>query len=591
MHDRRERALKVLLLVAGILSAWGVALAVSNGVSFSLGPVRISSRDPSRPLLLGAAVALIYIWGRSRLGRSGRGESERDPHRRLLTWMGVSTAISVVLLGMLYGTEVAGGADPYGYISEAELLLAGHLRVTQPWVAGMPWPDADWTFAPIGFRPGTIPHTIVPLYPPGLPLLIAAWKAILPAQWPLLLIPCLGAVLIVSTFLLARDASGSSLAGLLASLFLASSPTVLFLSMWTMSDVPTAALWTLSFWLAFVRPTPRPFLAGLAAAIAVLIRPNLAPLAAVAPLVWLASRSTGARSGASTASQVAAFALGLAPGVLAVAGVNAYLHGAPWRTGYGDVRGIFAMAYAPVNLRNYWTWITETQTLLFPLALLALARPSVLQGDRNRWEALRPAFLAIVVLTLLSYVFYIPLEAWWYLRFLLPGFPIAAALLGASIVRVCRPAPPQVRPWLMAMLCAPCLVVGARQAVALGAFNLRPFEHRYVEAAQAVEALTPPGAIIVSLQHSGSVRYYGHRVSLRYDLLPPEWLDRALLFLRDAGHPTYVLLEAWEETEFRRRFGAVSAAGRLTSKPLAEIPGSIPVRLYALPPDARDAAP
>ena len=40
----------------------------------------------------------------------------------------------------------------------------------------------------------------------------------------------------------------------------------------------------------------------------------------------------------------------------------------------------------------------------------------------------------------------------------------------------------------------------------------------------------------LTLQHSGSVRYYGHRVSLRYDLLRPEWLDRALQFRkRNAG--------------------------------------------------------
>ena len=77
---------------------------------------------------------------------------------------------------------------------------------------------------------------------------------------------------------LAAEWAGGA-AGLVAALVLATTPVFLFQAMQPMSDVPAAALWMLA--LAAVTGTrPRaPLVAGLATAAAVLMRPNLVPLA------------------------------------------------------------------------------------------------------------------------------------------------------------------------------------------------------------------------------------------------------------------------------------------------------------------------
>ena len=49
----------------------------------------------------------------------------------------------------------------------------------------------------------------------------------------------------------------------------------------------------------------------------------------------------------------------------------------------------------------------------------------------------------------------------------------------------------------------------------------------------------PPDAVILAMQHSGSLRYYTGRLILRWDALDPAWLDRAVAFLRDRGIATY----------------------------------------------------
>jgi hypothetical protein len=60
---------------------------------------------------------------------------------------------------------------------------------------------------------------------------------------------------------------------------------------------------------------------------------------------------------------------------------------------------------------------------------------------------------------------------------------------------------------------------------------------------------------VLAKQHSGSIRYYAGRPTLRWDVLEREWLDRALADLRRAGYTPFVVLDPDEEPEFRERFG------------------------------------
>jgi hypothetical protein len=78
--------------------------------------------------------------------------------------------------------------------------------------------------------------------------------------------------------------------------------------------------------------------------------------------------------------------------------------------------------------------------------------------------------------------------------------------------------------------------------------------------------LTPDGSVLFSMFHSGTARYYGNRMTVRYDWLPEDALDSAVDILSTRGVRSYFLLESWEIELARQRFGAHSAAGTSISR-------------------------
>ena len=60
--------------------------------------------------------------------------------------------VVVSAAGIMNGLCAAGGSDEYGYVSQAELWLNGDLRIDQRFARQAPWRDADWSFAPLGYR-------------------------------------------------------------------------------------------------------------------------------------------------------------------------------------------------------------------------------------------------------------------------------------------------------------------------------------------------------------------------------------------------------------------------------------------------------
>jgi hypothetical protein len=85
--------------------------------------------------------------------------------------------------------------------------------------------------------------------------------------------------------------------------------------------------------------------------------------------------------------------------------------------------------------------------------------------------------------------------------------------------------------------------------------------------------------VFVAQQHSGSVRYYTGRKTLRFDWLPPRELDNAIKRMNSLGYRPYILLDDWEEPMFKRRF-ARSALARLDWRPTAAFTTQIGVRIY-----------
>jgi hypothetical protein len=120
-----------------------------------------------------------------------------------------------------------------------------------------------------------------------------------------------------------------------------------------------------------------------------------------------------------------------------------------------------------------------------------------------------------------------------------------------------------------------------------GIFNVAAYEGRHIRAAAEVATRTPPDAIVLSVQHSGSVRYYADRITLRYDWLQDTALDAALRDVAARGRHAYLVVDDWEEKEFRDRFSPANRAGRLDWAPIARISGSPEVRIF----DMRDGSP
>jgi hypothetical protein len=123
-----------------------------------------------------------------------------------------------------------------------------------------------------------------------------------------------------------------------------------------------------------------------------------------------------------------------------------------------------------------------------------------------------------------------------------------------------------------------------------GIFNQAQFEQRHVRAAREVASRTPENAVVLAVQHSGSVRYYAHRITMRYDSLPADQLDAAIHELFAKGYEPYLLVDDWEQKEFQSRFSPANQLGRLERSPIARVSGSPEVRLFQLQ-DPGPAAP
>src|SRR6187399_614916 len=164
---------RAALVLAVLCAVWTLALIVGGGFDLTIAGRTISSNDPVRPFALavlaytGYALSagigpIIDRWSRF-LDRLG--------DRRLALLISLGT----VGLGIAYSAAAGIASDASGYVSQADLWLRRDLFIPEPYVAAAPWPEPQWTFAPLGYRPVVQSGTwaYVPIYSPGLPILLA----------------------------------------------------------------------------------------------------------------------------------------------------------------------------------------------------------------------------------------------------------------------------------------------------------------------------------------------------------------------------------------------------------------------------------
>lgn len=558
--SRRRAVQRALILIACV----GIAVALwdlaGDGFALRVLGIRVSSREAYKPLRIAMLAVMVALWLHDNSEVSGVATWHRL-HRIAPAAM-LTTAILFFVAAVHFGIFAAGGADAYGYVSQAYLWASAHLYV--------PNPLADVTasvgpaVAPLGYRLAEDPRWLIPIYPPGLPIMMAIAAFIGGPSGVYYVVPALGAAAIVLTFVLAERVANRRVA-MLASALVASSPIFLFQSLEPMSDVPVTACWLAVWVFALSRSRGGPFAAGLAASIAILTRPNLVPLAVV-PAFLVTRRARPWRS-------VAEFAAGIIPGCVAVAAFNAALYGSPLETGYGDVSSLYAWNRLGANLRRYAMWLIDLHT---PGLVLALAAPFATRVKHAR------AMLAFTGIVLSSYLFYFVFESWTFVRFALPAVPLLLILASAVVMRGIGRLPIAFRGAAVFLVCSlvpGCYLLKSRE---LTVFSIHDAEQRYVDVGRAVHDTLERDAVVLTILQSGSLRLYGDRPTVRWDLIEPDNLDFTIKALREGGYRPYIMVEDFEEGPFRQRFGQSSAFGRLDWPAAITYSGLSTTKIYSL---------
>jgi hypothetical protein len=340
-----------------------------------------------------------------------------------------------------------------------------------------------------------------------------------------------------------------------------------------MSDIPAMAWWTVALVLLLRSSRISALLAGGAAGVAILTRPNLAPLMFVpgAFLIWKAAAKRVDRPVA--VHRLLLFGIGSAPACLLVAYLNNYWYGSPLTSGYGSLAGLYGRQHFWTNVADFSRRLLASQG---PLVLAAVAAPVLLwrrRGNDSGPVAARSTLVlctAFAIGVYLCYAFYVPLDTWWTLRFLFPAFPIIFVFLSVALLSIPARLPPTARGLVVVTLVG--LVVS--HAIAFGRNNYAfdsTDEQRYADVGRYIAQKLPDRAVLFAVLHSGSARHYSGRLTVRYDYIAPELLEVTIEHFRTRGFIPYFLLDAGERREFVERFSSTTRLGTLDWQPVAVV--------------------
>ncbi len=382
------------------------------------------------------------------------------------------------------------------------------------------------------------------------------------------LVPLFGVLAVWLTYRLGTEL-GDPLAGGAAAMVLSASPTFLGHVVQPMSDVPGMACW-LGALLAASRGTiGAAAAAGVLSSVAVMIRPNLAP---VAGLILIAALFSGR---VFDWRRAVVFVAAIAPGLIALGWIQHVRYGSALSSGYGAIEEFFAAGNIGPNLARYPRWLTETHTPFMWLS--ALAPFWIVRCASRPFLAWTTLLLAVAVwCAYLPYVYFQP-EEWLYTRFLLPAIAIMLLFAVATSAWAVRRLPAALRAPAGALLLALLIWTQFQSTQSRSVFELQRLESKYPSAGAFAREHLPATAFMLAAQHSGSLRYYANLPTLRWDLLGGGALDQAIANLRAEGYEPFAVLDGDEDVEFRRKF---SAAGQRAAARLVPLGVSAGVRVY-----------
>jgi len=464
-----------------------------------------------------------------------------------------------VLLIIMIGA-VPGGSDNSGYFNEARLFSQGRIHAPMRTLAGVP-PDAatQYLYVPLGFKPSPGGGaSMVPTYPPGLPLLLV--PAALVAGWDhagdlVLILHSLAGIALV--FALGRACGLPGAWSLAGATVLAASPLYLFTSLQALSDVPATA-WATAAVVAAMKGrdgTRWALVSGACISVGFLVRPT--NLLIAAPVVLAVGTSP---------RRLALVALGSLPGIATWMAINHAAYGDALQSGYGAIGGEFHAGLVAGTLRYGAWWLPRLLSPIVVLAPLLVAFPRLWP----RVAAILTAWAACFV------AFYAPYrwthEQWWFLRFLLPAAPalIVAGLLVARhlLEQAAGRLPHYARRALPALVLAVAVAVELDQSSPLReARAVGHGELKYGRVSKWLTAHVPGNSAIVVSQASGALFYFTDLTLLRHDQMGPALSKRVFSSLQAEGRPLYAVLFPFEADALKKlpgtwvRVGSVNDVG------------------------------
>lgn len=570
---------------------WSVAGLLTGGFVLRVAGVSVTSRNPLRPFVVAVALAAGAVWALGRDRSSSRLAPLVGTGARRPVHVAVIAAFGAFAMAAAWNTRAAGGSDSSCYVLQADAFARGRASLAPVLTETLPG-ISPAALAPIGFIASpTPPYEAVPICASGLALMMAP---LLPVGRNLvfLIVPVFAGLMVWWVFAFGRRVADGGTAAC-AAILVACSPIFLYQAVQPMSDVPAAALFMGALVFALRGGRAGTVVAGFLASLAVLTRPNLAVV--IAPLVLLLKNRDSPgfpKNGDSPGfpekgdspsfwqnvkpglSPFLWFAAGAAPAGIVMLALNAARYGGPLTSGYGDSGALFAWVHVAPNLGRYPRWLIETQS---PLLVLALAGPVLLWARGLGRVALATALSTSALFA--TYFAYTVFDDWWYIRFLLPALPILIVFMTIALFAIAtRFSPSHGRVGAMvacALLASWYMDVAARRH----AMNLRTLEARFRVAGEYAGRALPASAIVLAVQHSGSVRFYGGKPTLAWDGIDPSALDGAIASLAARGFTPFIVLEDAEEQRFRERF-ATERHGQLDWPPMTEMHTRVRVRVY-----------
>ena len=266
-----------------------------------------------------------------------------------------------------------------------------------------------------------------------------------------------------------------------------------------------------------------------------------------------------------------------------VAYLNARWYGGVLKNGYGSLDYLYSRENLWPNLTLYSGWLLESQT---PVVLLAVIAPFLIgrrAGAASRIfgpRALAVTWLSFIAAVAGCYAFYAPFDAWWYLRFLLPAFPAMLVLTSIGLIGAATGLARRAGGLVAIVVVAVLAWRGVQFAYGHSAFGFREGERKYSAVGEYIGHRLPERAVLICMQHSGSIRYYSGRLTVRYDWIPTNRLDNVIEQLRGLGYHPYIVLEAAEMGAFEQRFQGNSELATLNWIPRAHLRHASDVKIY-----------